>query len=143
MARAAHRHADMASFIEADRPCCGRRQIDVPTSDPWAAIINTNCDAPAMTDHNKRAERQGTMRGRKSRAIQALTVCGSPLRDSSSAAEMMQVGIALNAPTIDFISHSQRWTKGVAMRFPFAAQLGRLGAVGRIAARQFLIIRCL
>jgi hypothetical protein len=30
-----------------------------------------------MTDHNKRAERQGTMRGGKSRAIQALTVCGS------------------------------------------------------------------
>jgi hypothetical protein len=29
------------------------------------------------------------------------------------------------------------------MSFPFAAQLGRLGAVGRIAARQFLIIRCL
>jgi hypothetical protein len=30
-----------------------------------------------MTDHNKRAEWQGTMRCRKSRAIQALTVCGS------------------------------------------------------------------
>ena len=29
------------------------------------------------------------------------------------------------------------------MSFLFAAQLGRLGAVGRIAARQFLIIRCL
>jgi len=56
---------------------------------------------------------------------------------------MMQVGIALNAPTIDFISHPQRWTKGVAMSFLFAAQLGRLGTVGRIAARQFLIIRCL
>jgi len=65
----------MASFIKADRPCCCRRQIDVPTSDPWAAIINTNCHTSAMTDHNKRAERQGTMRGRKSRAIQALTVC--------------------------------------------------------------------
>ena len=77
MARAARRHTDMASFIEADRPCCCRRQIDVPTSNPWAAIINTNCHTSAMTDHNKRAERQGTMRGRKSRAIQALTVCGS------------------------------------------------------------------
>ena len=42
---------------------------------------------------------------------------------------MMQVGIALNAPTIDFISHTQRWTKGAAMSFLFAAQLGRLGAV--------------
>jgi hypothetical protein len=30
-----------------------------------------------MTDHNMRAERQGTMRGGKSRAIQALTVCSS------------------------------------------------------------------
>ena len=29
------------------------------------------------------------------------------------------------------------------MSFLFAAQLGRLGAVGRIAARQFLIIRYL
>src|SRR6516164_4969991 len=29
------------------------------------------------------------------------------------------------------------------MSFLFAAQLGRLGTVGRIAARQFLIIRCL
>ena len=29
------------------------------------------------------------------------------------------------------------------MSFLFAAQLGRLGAVGRMAARQFLIIRCL
>ena len=54
---------------------------------------------------------------------------------------MMQVGIALNAPTIDFISHPKMWTKEVAMSFLFAAQLGRLGDVGRIAARQFLIIR--
>ena len=67
----------MTGFIQADRPCCRRRQIDVPTSNPWAAIINANCHTSAMTDHNKRAERQGTMRGRESRAIQALTVCGS------------------------------------------------------------------
>src|SRR6516165_11506536 len=94
MARAAHRHTDMAGCIEADRPCCCRRQIDVPTSDPWTAIINT-----------------------------------------------LQVGIA--APTIDFISHPQRWTKGVTIRFLFAAQLRRLATAGRIAARPFLIIRCL
>jgi hypothetical protein len=55
---------------------------------------------------------------------------------------MMQVGTALNAPTIDFISHPRGGPKGVAMSFLFAAQLGRLGAVGRIAARKFLIIRC-
>src|SRR3974377_2422722 len=71
MARAAHRHTDMAGFVESDRPRCCRRQIDVPTSNPWAAIINTNCHTSAMTDHNKRAARQGTMRGRKSREIQA------------------------------------------------------------------------
>src|SRR6516164_9623727 len=80
MARAAHRHTDMAGFIEADRPCCFRRQIDVPTSNPWAAIINTNCDAPAMTDHVMRRLDQYEAEAPPLRCVQSRGHTHTPLR---------------------------------------------------------------
>jgi hypothetical protein len=58
------------------RAGCGR-QIDLPASNPWTAIIDANRHASTVTDGNERAKRQGAMRGRHCRAIQVLTIGGS------------------------------------------------------------------
>ena len=53
---------NLAGLIEANRPRSCGRQIGMPPSYKWPAIIDAHNDASVVTDLNQRAERQGAVR---------------------------------------------------------------------------------
>ena len=55
------RNGDMPDAIQTNSSGRRRGQINIPTLDPRAAIVNANCDASTVTDANVRAKWQLAM----------------------------------------------------------------------------------
>jgi len=77
---------DAAGLIEADSTSSRRRQVDVSTAYPRAAIVDADCNASVVADDNPRTKRQGTMCGRHCRTIQALAIRGPATAQTVSPA---------------------------------------------------------
>jgi hypothetical protein len=55
------RNSDMPGAIQTNSSSRRRGQINIPTPDPGAAVVNANCDASTVTDANVRAKWQSAM----------------------------------------------------------------------------------
>jgi hypothetical protein len=74
--------SDVSYFVEANRLCGGRRQIDLPAAYKRAAIVDAHSNASVVTDANKSTEAQCAMRRRHRPAVQSLSIRGTPSAES-------------------------------------------------------------
>jgi hypothetical protein len=68
------RNGNMPDAIQTDRSGRCRGQINIPTPDKGAAIVNANCNASTVTNANPRSEGQSAMSRRHCCAIYSLTI---------------------------------------------------------------------
>jgi len=68
------RNADTPGTTQTNGSGRRRGQINIPTLNPRAAIVNANCDASTVTDTNVRAKRQSAMSRCHCRAIYSLPI---------------------------------------------------------------------
>jgi len=85
-ARPIIRYRDLTGLMQADRPRCCRRQVDVPAAHERAAIVDPHDHASAMANTNTRSERQGAMSCGHCRTIKAFSVGGATATQAIAAA---------------------------------------------------------
>jgi hypothetical protein len=71
------RYGDLAGLVQADRPRCSWRQIDVTAPHKGSAIIDPHNNAAAVAHPNERAKRQGAVSRGHCRTIETFSVGGA------------------------------------------------------------------